>query len=64
MIKFIKDLGMHYAKPESKRKARRCLVECSGCGNRYSMLTGQFKAGYTTYCVECSIRKKRGEQLN
>ena len=59
MISFIEDLGMHYKTPQSKRKERTYLVLCSGCNKEYEMQANQFNAGYTEYCKECHLNKKK-----
>ena len=58
MLTFIKDLGMVYATPKSKVKRRKYLVLCSGCNKEHEIQAGQFKAGYTEYCKDCSLERK------
>ena len=59
MIHFIKDLGMHYQTPSSQRKERIYLVMCDNCNKQYKMQARQYKAGYTEYCKDCNLKRKK-----
>ena len=55
MITKLKDLGMV--------KGRRYYeVQCSGCDAKWAMQAGQFKAGYTNWCVDCGKAERKRKQ--
>jgi len=57
---FIMDLGVKYETEESKVKRRVYLVKCTGCGANKEIQAGQWKAGYTEFCLDCSKKKRKG----
>ena len=51
MITKLKDLGV--------TKGRRYYeVQCSGCDKIYPMQAGQYKAGWTNWCVPCGKKHR------
>lgn len=54
-MKLIKDLGMLYPKPESTRKARFGLYECSVCKEIIKVFTSEVKRGQDK-CKSCATR--------
>jgi len=53
-MKLIKDLGMLYATPTSKRKTRFGLYECPKCEKPHKTTIGSVKKGDATQCKSCS----------
>lgn len=55
-MKLIKDLGMVYAKPTSRKKTRRGLYLCH-CGEEFVGNTQDVKRGRTTQCSKCGYKQ-------
>jgi len=66
-MRLIKDLGMQYPKPTSKRKYRYGLYECPDCGCETIAQTTSVRRGQTKRCASCggkiSKSKQKREQI-
>jgi len=53
-MKLVKDLGMLYATPTSKRKYRYGLYECPKCNRHIKVMSHNTKTEHSNHCHSCS----------